>query len=206
MSGPLHVPTDRGGLLLTRWVNGVGSFSSAGARKKEPTRILLLLGLISLFASHAHLVQRIPRGATICNDLQRNAEPQAHQGVTPRAKPGLAPARSRSGRLCKTIAFCKSIQQFATQFREPLFGRKAKSASPLVHPWPRRRQLGDAEAVLLAAGALRQDTRVPTNCRIGMAKTQKASSLVAEGSRQEAGLRKGSAAKEDDSAPPAIPS
>src|SRR5262249_36920002 len=106
--------------------------------------------------------------------------------------------RCMGGGLCKTIAFCKSIQQFATQFREPWFGRKAKSASPLVHPWPSRRQLGDAEAVLPAAGALRQDTRVPTTCRIGMTKTQKASSLVAEGSRQEAGLRKGSAAKDDD--------
>ena len=30
-------------------------------------------------------------------------------------------------KLCKTIAFCPSIQQFATQFREPWFGRKAKT-------------------------------------------------------------------------------
>ena len=29
--------------------------------------------------------------------------------------------------LCKTIVFCKPIQQFATQFREPWFGRKAKT-------------------------------------------------------------------------------
>ena len=31
-------------------------------------------------------------------------------------------------RLCKAIAFCTSIQQFATQFREPWFGRKAKAS------------------------------------------------------------------------------
>jgi hypothetical protein len=34
--------------------------------------------------------------------------------------------RHTSG-LCKPIAFCKPIQQFATQFREPWFGRKAKT-------------------------------------------------------------------------------
>src|SRR2546426_739104 len=74
--------------------------------------------------------------------------------------------------LCKTIAFCKAIQQLATKLREAW--QEGENALALVHPSARCARLGNAEAMLRAAGALRQDTRVLSRvAELAMAETRK---------------------------------
>jgi hypothetical protein len=74
--------------------------------------------------------------------------------------------------------------------------QEGENGLPLVHSWPGRGQLGDAETALQARHG------VSTNSGIGMAETQKASSLVGEDRGRKHGCG-GGASKEDDSAPSA---